>query len=47
MTYGLALPARQEQPEDVPVQAQVLLLTRFPYLTDEQRTQILRDTALL
>jgi membrane-associated phospholipid phosphatase len=46
MTYGLALAARQERPEDVPVQAQVLLLTRFPYLTDEQRTQILRDTAL-
>jgi hypothetical protein len=46
MTYGLALAARRELPEDVPVQAQVLLLTRFPYLTDEQRTQILRDTAL-
>jgi len=24
----------------------VLLLTRFPYLTDAQRTEILRDTAL-
>jgi membrane-associated phospholipid phosphatase len=46
MTYGLALAARGELPEDVPVQAQVLLLTRFPHLTDEQRTQILRDTAL-
>jgi hypothetical protein len=46
MTYGLALAATQQLPEDVPVQAQVLLLTRFPYLTDEQRTQILRDTAL-
>ncbi len=46
MTYGLALAARRELPEDVPVQAQVLLLTRFPHLTDEQRTQILRDTAL-
>jgi membrane-associated phospholipid phosphatase len=46
MTYGLALAASAELPENVPVQAQVLLLTRFPYLTDEQRTQILRDTAL-
>jgi membrane-associated phospholipid phosphatase len=46
LTYGLALAARRKLPEDVPVQAQVLLLTRFPYLTDEQRTQILRDTAL-
>ncbi len=47
MTYGLALMnASKYVPETVPVQAQVLLLTRFPYLTDEQRTQILRDTAL-
>ena len=28
------------------MQAQVLLLTRFPYLTDMQRTEILRDTAV-
>jgi hypothetical protein len=33
-------------PEIMPVQAQVLLLTRFPYATDEQRTEILRSTAL-
>ena len=46
MTYGLALAASMKLPENVPVQAQVLLLTRFPYLTDEQRTEILRDTAL-
>jgi hypothetical protein len=26
---------------DVPLQAQVLLLTRFPYLTDAQRTEVL------
>jgi membrane-associated phospholipid phosphatase len=46
MTYGLALANDAHWSENVPVQAQVLLLTRFPYLTDEQRTQILRDTAL-
>jgi membrane-associated phospholipid phosphatase len=46
MTYGLALAASMHLPENVPVQAQVLLLTRFPYATDEQRTKILRDTAL-
>jgi membrane-associated phospholipid phosphatase len=46
MTYGLALANTTHSPENVPVQAQVLLLTRFPYLTDEQRTEILRDTAL-
>jgi hypothetical protein len=46
MTYGLALAASMNLPENVPVQAQVLLLTRFPYATDEQRTKILRDTAL-
>jgi membrane-associated phospholipid phosphatase len=46
MTYGLALANSMRMPDTVPVQAQVLLLTRFPYLTDEQRTEILRDTAL-
>lgn len=46
MTYGLALANTTHSPESVPVQAQVLLLTRFPYLTDQQRTEILRDTAL-
>jgi membrane-associated phospholipid phosphatase len=47
MTYGLALAAASMKlPETVPVQAQVLLLTRFPYATDEQRTDILRSTAL-
>jgi membrane-associated phospholipid phosphatase len=46
MTYGLALAASMHLPENVPVQAQVLLLTRFPYATDEQRTNILRDSAL-
>ncbi|MEH2484276.1 phosphatase PAP2 family protein [Bradyrhizobium sp. AZCC 2230] len=46
MTYGLALAASMKLPETVPVQAQVLLLTRFPYATDEQRTEILRSTAL-
>jgi membrane-associated phospholipid phosphatase len=46
MTYGLALANNAHAPESVPVQAQVLLLTRFPYLTDQQRTDILQDTAL-
>ena len=46
MTYGLALAASMKLPETVPVQAQVLLLTRFPYATEEQRTEILRKTAL-
>lgn len=46
MTYGLALASHAHAPEVVPVQAQVLLLTRFPYMTDEQRSEILRDTAL-
>ena len=46
MTYGLALANSVYAPETVPVQAQVLLLTRFPYLTDAQRSEILRDTAL-
>jgi membrane-associated phospholipid phosphatase len=46
MSYGFALANAAHSPENVPVQAQVLLLTRFPYLTDQQRTEILRDTAL-
>ncbi|QPF89200.1 phosphatase PAP2 family protein [Bradyrhizobium commune] len=46
MSYGLALASSMKLPETVPVQAQVLLLTRFPYATDEQRTEILRNTAL-
>ena len=46
LTYGLALAGNAHASDSVPVQAQVLLLTRFPYLTDEQRTEILRDTAL-
>jgi membrane-associated phospholipid phosphatase len=46
LTYGLARADVMKVPEIVPVQAQVLLLTRFPYATDEQRTKILQDTAL-
>jgi membrane-associated phospholipid phosphatase len=46
LTYGLSLAGTAHSPESVPVQAQVLLLTRFPYLTDQRRTQILQDTAL-
>jgi membrane-associated phospholipid phosphatase len=46
MTYGLTLANTAHSPESVPIQAQVLLLTRFPYLTDQQRTKILQDTAL-
>ncbi|MGJ4939236.1 phosphatase PAP2 family protein [Bradyrhizobium sp. HKCCYLS1011] len=46
MTYGLALASHMRTPKVVPVQAQVLLLTRFPYMTEQQRTELLRDTAL-
>jgi membrane-associated phospholipid phosphatase len=46
LTYGFALAYPTHAAEIVPVQAQVLLLTRFPYLTDAQRTRILQDTAL-
>jgi len=47
MTYGMALfNVSKFVPESVPVQAQVLLLTRYPYATDAQRTKILQDTAL-
>lgn len=46
MTYGLALASHVHAPEVVPVQAQVLLLTRYPYMTDQQRTELLRETAL-
>ncbi|QCB42776.1 autotransporter domain-containing protein [Sphingomonas sp. PAMC26645] len=48
MTYGFAPvgPVRAMTAADVPVQAQVLLLTRFGYLTDAQRTDILATTAL-
>jgi membrane-associated phospholipid phosphatase len=46
LTYGLALAGPVNLPENVPTQAQVLLLTRFPYATDEQRARILQDTAL-
>jgi autotransporter-associated beta strand protein len=31
---------------EVPVQAQVLLLTRLPYLTDDQRREVLATTAI-
>lgn len=48
MIYGLPAigPVKPMTAADVPVQAQVLLLTRFGYLTDAQRTEILATTAL-
>ncbi|MBP0618055.1 autotransporter domain-containing protein [Jiella mangrovi] len=48
MTYGFAPTSDTYRMavSDVPVQAQVLLLTRFPYLSDEQRLEILASTAL-
>ncbi len=48
MTYGFAPigPVKAMTAAEVPVQAQVLLLTRFGYLTDAQRTEILASTAL-
>lgn len=48
LTYGFQ-PTGTSTPltaAQVPVQAQVLLLTRFPYLTDAQRTDILASTGL-
>ncbi|MBO0662011.1 autotransporter domain-containing protein [Jiella sp. MQZ9-1] len=48
MTYGFAPTSATKRMAvaDVPVQAQVLLLTRLPYLTDEQRREVLASTAL-
>ncbi|TFF17604.1 autotransporter domain-containing protein [Jiella endophytica] len=48
MTYGFEATSEPYRMavSDVPVQAQVLLLTRFPYLTDEQRLEVLASTAL-
>ncbi|MET7243405.1 autotransporter domain-containing protein [Methylobacterium sp. EM32] len=48
LTYGFP-PSGTVDPmttADVPLQAQVLLLTRFPYLTDAQRTEVLASTGL-
>ncbi|UHC15731.1 autotransporter domain-containing protein [Methylobacterium currus] len=48
LTYGFQ-PSGTAAPmtaADVPLQAQVLLLTRFPYLTDAQRTEVLASTGL-
>ncbi|WP_246102623.1 autotransporter domain-containing protein [Methylobacterium terricola] len=48
LTYGFQ-PSGTVAPmtaADVPLQAQVLLLTRFPYLTDAQRTEVLASTGL-
>jgi membrane-associated phospholipid phosphatase len=49
LTYGFQPfgPVAPMTAADVPVQAQVLLLTRFPYLSDAQRTEILATTGLL
>ena len=46
LTYGFTPIGPTNLPEVVPVQAQVLLLTRFIYMTDAQRTEVLRTTAL-
>ncbi|WP_158305966.1 autotransporter domain-containing protein [Azospirillum sp. B510] len=48
LTYGFQPigPVRAMTDAEVPVQAQVLLLTRFPYLTDAQRTSVLASTGL-
>jgi outer membrane autotransporter protein len=47
LTYGFAAtgPVAALTDAQVPVQAQVLLLTRFPYLSDAQRTDILATTS--
>ncbi|MDR3440370.1 autotransporter domain-containing protein [Telmatospirillum sp.] len=46
LTYGFSQIGATNLAEVVPVQAQVLLLTRLPYLTDAQRTEVLRTTAI-
>lgn len=48
LTYGFQPigPVAPLTASQVPVQAQVLLLTRFPYLTDAQRTEVLATTGL-
>jgi outer membrane autotransporter protein len=48
LTYGFQPtgPVVPMTTADVPLQAQVLLLTRFPYLTDAQRTEVLASTGL-
>lgn len=48
LTYGFQPtgPVAPMTAAQVPVQAQVLLLTRLPYLSDAQRTDVLASTAL-
>lgn len=46
LTYGFSPIGPTNVAEVVPVQAPVLLLTRFPYLTDQQRSDVLQSTAL-
>ena len=48
LTYGFTPigPSTPLLASQVPIQAQVLLLTRFPYLSDAQRTEILATTGL-
>ncbi len=48
LTYGFQPtgPSLPMSAAEVPVQAQVLLLTRFPYLSDAQRREILATTGL-
>ncbi|NEU14887.1 autotransporter domain-containing protein [Methylobacterium sp. BTF04] len=48
LTYGFQPtgPSTALTAAEVPLQAQVLLLTRFPYLTDAQRREVLATTGL-
>jgi outer membrane autotransporter protein len=48
MTYGFQPtgPGTPLTAAEVPIQAQVLLLTRFPYLSDAQRREVLATTGL-
>ncbi|TCC24730.1 glycoside hydrolase domain-containing protein [Kribbella speibonae] len=46
LDYGFPRVTSAGQPEIVPAEAAELLTTTFPELTDEQRTQILQQTAL-
>ncbi|RAX24108.1 hypothetical protein DRB06_01585 [Actinomyces sp. Z5] len=46
MTYGLPLTDSTDEPAVVPMGAEVLLETRFPYLSRDQRREVLRTTAI-
>ncbi|MFX0591158.1 hypothetical protein ACOARS_13670, partial [Glaesserella parasuis] len=46
LTYGLPLVGPTDRPPVVPVGAEALLATRFPYLTAAQRRDVIATTEL-